>query len=134
MGEEKMRRELLRRPEQLLLAVVVLLATLSILAYWCLRIWQREDLIEFDKAPPLEATFQLDINRAEWPEIMQLPGIGETTARTIVKVRETEGPFVNLEDLENRVHGIGPRMVAEIAPFLVPLQVPTGNGDNGHGR
>jgi competence ComEA-like helix-hairpin-helix protein len=129
-----MRGELLRRPEQVLLAVVVLLATLSIFAYWCLRIWHREDLIEFDKAPPLEAAFQVDINRAGWPEIMQLPGIGETTARTIVKVRETEGPFINLEDLEKRVHGIGPRMAAEIAPFLAPLQIPTCNGDDGRGR
>lgn len=117
-----MQRQLLRHPEQTLLAVLVLLAIVAIFSYWLFRLWHQEDLIEFDKAPQLEVTFQVDINHADWPEIMQLPGIGETTARAIVKERQADGPYTGLGDLEERVHGVGPRMTAEIAPLIVPLK------------
>ena len=119
-----MSRQLIRQSEQALLAMLVLGAAVAIFSYWLLRVWHQEDLIEFDQMPQLETTFQIDLNRADWPEIMLLPGIGETTARAIVKAREVDGPYCGLEDLETRVHGIGPRMTAAIAPLLVPLKVP----------
>lgn len=120
--ENDRRLELLRRGEQGFLATLVLLAIIAIAGHWLfIRAWHSNDLIEFDHAAPIEALFQVDLNRASWPEITQLPGIGETTARQIVKVRETGGPFTSLEELSERVHGVGPKMSAEIAPFVAPF-------------
>lgn len=47
----------------------------------------------------------LDINRAQWWELATLPGIGETRARAIVKMREEHGPFRSVEEL-SKVPGI----------------------------
>ena len=52
---------------------------------------------------------------------MQLPDIGEITARSIVEERNAHGPYTDVDDLRRRVHGIGPRLVEKIAPYLGPL-------------
>ena len=57
---------------------------------------------------------------SHWPELSQLPGIGETLARRIVESRVDDGPFVDHSDL-TRVRGIGPRTLARIAPYLLPM-------------
>lgn len=49
----------------------------------------------------------VDINTAAEFELETLPGIGPTTAQKIVEYRETNGPFVSIEDIVN-VPGIGP--------------------------
>lgn len=75
---------------------------------------------------------QIDPNVATWAELALLPRIGEVTAKRIVAHREAHqasgtaapdgsGPpivFSCPEDLE-AVHGIGPKTVARIAPYLV---------------
>ena len=126
-----MQHTLLKRSEQAVVALLLISALAAVTGYWVFRVWHKRDLVEFDEAPPLEANFRIDINRADWPELMQLPGIGETTARAIVKTREASGPFMNMKDLEVRVRGVGPRMTAEIAPFLLPLHTPTTSRDAG---
>ena len=113
-----------KRAEQTVLALLLLAALTAMTGYWVFRVWHRRDLVEFDTAPPLEATFQIDINQADWPELMQLPGIGKKTAQSIVEARDLGGPFKNLEDLASRVHGVGPRMTTAIRPFVVPTQNP----------
>ena len=113
---------LLKRTEQVVIALLLAAAFTAIVGYWWLRAWHQRDLVEFDRAPSLDAKFQVDINHATWPELMQLPGIGETTARSIVKARDENGPFRSLADVEARVNGIGPRMIETMAPFLVALQ------------
>jgi competence ComEA-like helix-hairpin-helix protein len=50
--------------------------------------------------------YRVDLNRAPWHELMNLPGIGETRAREIVTDRERFGPFRGFRDLL-RVRGIG---------------------------
>ena len=57
---------------------------------------------------------------AEWPEIIQLPGLGKTLAQRILNDRELNGEFRELEDLQ-RVSGIGPRTLERIRPFLLPI-------------
>ena len=116
--------KIFKRAEQTVLALLVLTALAAMTGYWVFRVWHRRDLIEFDAAPPLKAIFQIDINQADWPELMQLPGVGKKTAQSIVETRETGGPYKNLEDLASRVHGVGPRMTAAIRPFVVPAQNP----------
>ncbi|RMG02808.1 MAG: helix-hairpin-helix domain-containing protein [Planctomycetota bacterium] len=76
--------------------------------------------IEFETAPPLSYEFQVDVNEADWPELAQLPGVGETLAKRIVESRDREGRYQHLEDL-TRVKGIGPRTLERIRPYLRPL-------------
>lgn len=88
---------------------------------WCLhQHCQRERLIEIDRAEPRVARFQVDPNTADWPELAQLPGIGETLAQRIVESRETEGLFLDHEDLR-RVRGIGPKTLDRMRPYLLPM-------------
>ena len=116
--------KIFKRAEQTVLALLLLTTLAAMTGYWVFRVWHRRDLIEFDAAPPLEATFQIDINQADWPELMQLPGVGKKTAQSIVGTREAGGPYKSLEELAVRVHGIGPRMTAAMRPFVVTTQNP----------
>ena len=77
-------------------------------------------LIEVERAEPLTAQFQVDINAADWPELIQLPGIGDTIAQRIVESRQTAGPFLDHDDLR-RVKGIGPKTLEKIRPYLLPM-------------
>jgi competence protein ComEA len=88
--------------------------------YWFYRGGQRGELIEIDRAPPLVARFQVDINRADWPEMIQLPGIGETLARRVIVERTENGPFHDVDELV-RVNGIGPRTLERMRPYLLPI-------------
>ena len=41
--------------------------------YWIANGGHRGELIEIDRAGPLTAQFQVDINKADWPELAELP-------------------------------------------------------------
>ena len=58
--------------------------------------------------------------RSDWPELSQLPGIGEALARRIVESREADGPFADHQQLR-RVRGIGPRTLERSTPYLRPV-------------
>ncbi len=104
-----------------LLAVSLLLMAVSALS----RYWQGEGLIEIDRATPTTIDFRVDINRADWPELALLPGVGEALARRIVDSRQSAGPFLDHRDLL-RVPGVGPVKLEAIQPYLLPLP---GSGD-----
>ena len=44
----------------------------------------------------------VDINTASQIELESLPGIGEVRASTIIRSRETEGPYTSIDDLQDR--------------------------------
>lgn len=111
---------LLRRADQMGVAGLVLLALVSLAGYWLTRGGHRGQLIEIDRQPAREIRFEVDVNQADWPELAQLPGIGETLARRIVESREANGPYRDLSELE-RVQGIGDRVVERIRPYVQPL-------------
>lgn len=110
----------LRRADQAAVATIVTLSLAALAGYWISRGGGRGGLIEFDAAPPLAAKFEVDVNSAGWPELAQLPEVGETLARRIVESRQTEGPFGELRDLR-RVRGIGPKTLERMRPYLRPL-------------
>lgn len=118
---------LLRRLDQaaiaLLLAVSLILMAIPV---W-LRHRQKQERIEIDRAPPLVIHFRVDINRAGWPELALLPGVGETLARRIIESRDREGLFEQHHDLL-RVPGIGPVTLEQIAPYLLALPVAPDRG------
>lgn len=106
----------LRDQATLAAAAAVALAALA------LYLWGRPGpgLIEIDRADPVEIEYLVDVNSADWPELVHLPGISETLARRIVASRETEGPFRSPEDLQ-RVRGIGPKTLDGLLPYLRAL-------------
>jgi competence protein ComEA len=107
----------LRRADQAFLAAAALIAIGGLAGYWWWRGGASGRLVELDALPPSAARFEIDINSADWPEIALLPGIGETLARRIVASRQELGPYRTIDDL-NRVHGIGPKTLARIRPYL----------------
>ena len=113
-------RWLLRRADQVAVAALVAVALAAMGGWWIAQGGWGGRLIEIDRAEHLAARFQVDINAAEWPELMQLPGIGPTLAKRIVDSRRTAGPFADQDDLR-RVRGIGPKTLEQIRPYLRPM-------------
>ena len=113
-------RWVLRRLDQLTAGAILAVALLAIAGYWIVRGGASGRTIEIDRAGPRSIEFQVDINTAPWPELTAIPDIGEALAKRIVESRETEGPFVDHNDLL-RVRGIGPRTLESMKPHLLPL-------------
>lgn len=112
--------QFLRRLDQATAASLVALALVAMGVYWFIQGGHRGDLIEIERAEPLTARFLVDINNANWPELAELPNLGETLARRIVDSRNAAGPFVDHDDLL-RVNGIGPRTLDKMKPYLLPM-------------
>ncbi len=93
---------------------------LALAGYWLYLGGHRGQLIVIDRADPLSAKYLVDINRADWSEMIQLPGVGETLAQRIIDDRRERGPFRDLEELD-RVDGIGLRTLERIRPYLLPI-------------
>ena len=71
-------RWLLRRTDQVAVAALIVVALAATAGWWVFHGGWRGRLIEIDRAEPLVARFEVDINAADWPELMQLPGVGPT--------------------------------------------------------
>jgi competence protein ComEA len=119
---------LLRRSDQIVVAALVALGLAFTIAWWLTHGGCRGTLVELEDSQPRQASFRVDLNTASWPELTQLPGIGETRAQRIVTYRETHGPFRAHDDLLN-VKGIGKKTLAEIRPHLLPI-APLGNASS----
>ena len=113
-------RALLRRADQAVVATLVLFALVGMAVYWVALGGPRGELIEIDRASRLEARYLVDINSADWPELAELPDVGETLARRIVESRAAAGAFKDHGDLR-RVRGIGPLTLEKLRPYLLPM-------------
>jgi competence protein ComEA len=113
-------REWLKRSQHRTLLVLVASCVVALACHWVYLGGHRGHLIEIDRAEPLSAKYLVDVNRADWPEIIQLPGIGETLARRIIADRKQRGPFSDIDDLD-RVDGIGLRTLERVRPYLLPI-------------
>ncbi|MFO7683749.1 MAG: phospholipase D-like domain-containing protein [Chloroflexota bacterium] len=56
----------------------------------------------------------LNLNTASVREMVHLPGIGPTLAARIVGERLARGPYSSLDDLDQRVKGVGPTAVVRL--------------------
>lgn len=54
----------------------------------------------------------VDVNTASPAQLQTIRGIGPKTADIIVEERKRAGPYESLEDLSDRVKGIGPKKAA----------------------
>lgn len=111
---------MLRRMDQAVVALLVGCALGGMGVYWVIQGGPRGELIEIDRAEPLTARYQVDINKAQWFELAELPEVGETLARRIIEWREMNGPYKDNNQLR-RVRGIGPRTLEKMMPYLLPL-------------
>jgi competence protein ComEA len=106
--------------DQAAVASLVALALVAMGVYWIVKGGHRGELIEIDRASPFTARYLVDINKADWPELAELPELGETLARRIMDSRADAGPFADHDDLL-RVPGIGPRTLEQVKPYLLPM-------------
>jgi competence protein ComEA len=113
-------RLLLRRADQAAVAALVVMALAAMAGWWLSHGGWQGNLIEIERAESLIAHFEVDINQADWPELLQVPGIGPTLAHRIVESRNTVGPFADHNDLR-RVKGIGAKTLEQIRPYLRPM-------------
>ncbi len=118
--EDNSPRTLLRHADQLGVGVTVA-ASLVIICGYCLgNFGRQQNFLEVEKYKQPDVKFWVDINTAEWPELMQLPMVGEETARKIVRWREENGRFTDHEDVL-KVPGIGPKTFQTIQPYFQPM-------------
>jgi comEA protein len=75
-------------------------------------------------ARPLEPGERIDVDRASAAELARLPRVGLALGKAIVAEREARGPFGSPEGLD-RVPGIGPGLLATIAPHVTFSQRPS---------
>ena len=67
--------------------------------------------------PAEGAPFRVNVNRADWPELSLVPGLGEALSKRIVERRSLRGPFGSLGELLE-VNGIGPAKLEQMRPYL----------------
>ncbi|MGI9458025.1 MAG: ComEA family DNA-binding protein [Aeoliella sp.] len=111
---------IVRKNDQAPLATIALIALAVMAIYWVSAGGPTGRMIEIDLAEPLAYEFLVDVNDADWPELAQLPDIGEVLARRIVETRVERGPFKSTDDLLE-VSGIGRVKLSRIAPHLLPM-------------
>jgi len=112
--------KLLCRADQAAVAGLCVLGAIVIGIWLAAESGLRQRLIEVDRSKPNVARFQVDLNTAEPPELIQLPGVGDKLAQHIVHHRQMEGPFRDVEDLLH-VPGIGRKTLENLRPYLRPL-------------
>jgi competence protein ComEA len=110
----------LRRADQTAVAVLVVLCLAAIGVWYFVQGGRQGPMIDADRAETRSVRFQVDVNTADVPELIQVPGIGETLAGRIIESRQKDGPYQSIDDLL-RVKGIGKKILERIRPYLLPI-------------
>lgn len=118
----------LSHADQATAAALTLVAIALMMAYWFRQGGWQGRVIEVDALPVRSATFRVDVNRAAWTELAQIPEIGETLAKRIVEHREKHGAYPDLDSL-SKVPGIGPRTLERMRPALKAIPSDTVTSD-----
>ena len=71
----------------------------------------------------------VDLNRADRAELIQVPGIGPNLADAILSHRAQAGRFESLDELRT-VHGIGPKTLDKLKPWLTIEAAAVRQGDD----
>jgi competence protein ComEA len=106
------------RPQDQSVAAAITALALIAMGLWLVA--GGHALVELDELPRRSVEYQVDINTAEWPELVVLPGIGPKLAQAIVQSRREKGPFRTIDDLR-RVRGIGEKKLEQMRPYLLPI-------------
>jgi hypothetical protein len=71
-----------------------------------------------DNGEVAQVIYQVNVNTATADQLRLLYRTGEVIAARIIDERTAHGPYLDLEDLRNRVRGIGARWLACNADFV----------------
>lgn len=118
--ESRPNRWLLHRADQAAIAGFCAFGLVAVGLYWIAQGGLRGRLIEIDHADKVAVDFKVDINTAEWSELVTIPEIGQTLAHRIVDYRQKHGPFQAVEDLRH-VRGVGPKTLERLKAYVLPL-------------
>ena len=91
----------------------VLIAALLVSVWWYVQSGGTRYWVTSTQIAAVPYQPRIDVNRADWPELCLLPGVGETRARAIVAHRQRHGPFRRLDDLR-AVPGVGPKTITSL--------------------
>lgn len=114
----------IRFKDQVLLVFALTFSLISLIFYITGWLINPVETVSADRSERKDVHFQVDLNTAEWPELMILPGIGEKLAKGIVNHREQLGEF-SIHDQLREVTGIGEIKHQQLIPFCLPLDVST---------
>lgn len=113
--------DLVVRPRERQTVAALTAGALALMAAgWWRHAGDNGGVIDIDRAAPLTAKFQVNVNQADWPELVQLPGVGRTLAERLIAEREERGAFQSVDEL-SRVEGIGPRTIERIRSYVLPI-------------
>lgn len=110
----------LRRHEQVTLFAILVVCLLLMGGYFLQLHWMHGRLIDIDEMDFQATSYSVDLNQADWPELANIPNIGEKLAKAIVKFRTENGGFDEVDQL-NDVPGIGPAKLNAMRAYLLPL-------------
>lgn len=102
-----------RLPRAAAAAVLVVLASLGAGS----SLWSGRGSADRPESVSAALSPLLDLNSATAAQLESLPMIGPRRAESIVADRARRGPFRSVDDL-GRVHGIGPRTIERLRPFV----------------
>ena len=80
---------------------------------------KHSELLVADVATSVQTTEQkrININLADAKELMELPGVGEAKAASIIEYRNTNGSFQSIEDLM-KIPGIKEGLFQKVSPHI----------------
>ncbi len=113
------RMQFLIRPSHVTLVSVGLLVFLiGVACYLSLAYLDCGPFVEIDSQPTRTAAYVVDLNSADASEFANLAGIGDVLADAIVEYRQSNGPFEDVEALDD-VFGIGQAKMKKLRQYLV---------------
>jgi competence protein ComEA len=127
---------ILRRHEQIALFGLLIVCSVILSSYFLHLHLMHNNIIDVDDMDYQAAAYSVDINQAAWPELANIPNIGEKLAKAIIEYRETHGDFSDLGQL-NEVPGIGPAKLERLKEYVLPIAPKpdnTNSRDHHHSR
>jgi len=77
----------------------------------------KEEIMDAEMVEKNEMTEKVNINTADMDQLMQLPGVGEGTAKKIIDYRKSNGQFKTLDQLK-LIPGIGEKKYKKMEDML----------------
>lgn len=65
-----------------------------------------------------KTSYRIDINKADWHELMLLPGIGKARAKAIIEYRHKHGDIHSIDELSN-IKGIGDSILNSVRDLII---------------